>query len=153
MGRHASGERRSRLVAAVDGEASGARADLHILLHTRRLQWLSALAIVVVFAAYFILLTVVGHQDDWLVLLIIPAGISGVIVGALLDHAHRPRPDPTSENVGGSASSDSVNGAASSDSANGAASSDSGTEEAEVAEQAEEPEPAGGLDDEGEPEA
>jgi hypothetical protein len=149
MGRHASGERRSRLAAAPDGEASGARADLQILLHTRRLQWLSALAIAVVFAVYFLVLVVVGHEDDWLLLLIIPAGLSGVIVGALLDHASRPRPEPPAE-----AASDSADGArAGGDSADGAASGDAGTKEPEVAEQADEPEFAGGLDDEGEPEA
>jgi hypothetical protein len=129
MGRHASGERRSRLAAAADGEVTGARADLHILLHTRRLQWLSILAIVVIFAVYFAVLAVLGHEHDWLLLLIIPAGLAGVSIGALLDYAHR----------------DSANDAA--------AGGDARSEEPEVAEQAEEPELAGRLEHEGESEA
>jgi hypothetical protein len=98
MGRHSSGERRSRLApAAVDvsddaRSRTGAAEDLRMLLGTRKILLFSVAAVVMIFAAYFLVLTLIGHQRSWLLLIVVPAGLSGVTVGALLDHAHRERP-------------------------------------------------------------
>jgi hypothetical protein len=127
MGRHSSGERRSRLAEPVEGEMTGTRADLRMLAHTRRLLVECVLAIVVILAVYFVVLAVIGRERDWLLLLIIPAGLGGVTVGALLDRAHRNH----SAGDGG----------------------DSRAEEPEVAEQPDQAELSGGLEDESEPEA
>lgn len=88
MGRHASGERRSRLTEAGAVGAAGVAADVRLLVTKKRLLALSAAAVVVIFGAYFGVLTAVGHRGSWLLFLIVPAGLSGVAVGALLDRAH-----------------------------------------------------------------
>lgn len=139
MGRHSSGERRSRLEQAGDVRA-GTVEDLRLLV-SRRGLWLTSLAaVVLIFVLYFVVLVALGRQRDWLLLLIIPAGLAGVAVGALLDRAHKVvgpvGPVGPLAPVGPSADS-----------------GDAPAEEADVADQAEEPELAGGPEDEGQSDA
>jgi hypothetical protein len=96
MGRHSSGERRGRLDEPDAVSRDGARSDLRVLLHSRKLLLASAVVVVVVCGAYFGVLAALGRLHDWLIVLVIPAGIAGVCVGALLDRAQR-APGPSSE--------------------------------------------------------
>ncbi len=90
MGRHSSGESRSRLGDAADSEVAGTAADLRLIVRTRRLWWQIALILVIIVAAYIGVLLALGRLHNWLVLLVIPAGLAGISVGALLDRAQRP---------------------------------------------------------------
>jgi hypothetical protein len=106
VGRHSSGERRSRL-ETTGAEVGGARHDLRVLLGTRRILLASVVAIVVILAGYFGVLAALGRVHDWLILLVIPAGLAGVSVGALLDHALRD-PKPPADNTPDPAEPDSA---------------------------------------------
>ncbi len=96
MGRHSSGERRSRLESS--DPHPGTVEDLRLLVSTRRLLLTSIAAVVAIFGVYFGLLVVLDRSRDWLLLLIIPAGLAGVAVGALLDRAHSARSETSARN-------------------------------------------------------
>jgi hypothetical protein len=96
MGRHASGQRRSRLGEAGSVATAGAVDDLRLLVRKKHVLVLSLVAVVGIFAAYYGVLALTGHRGSWLLFLIVPAGLSGFAVGALLDHAHRVRAAPPS---------------------------------------------------------
>ena len=73
--------------------SSSAVADLRLMLHTRRLLLQSSALVAVIFAVYSLSLAGMDRQRDWLLFLFIPMGLAGVVVGALLDRAHRHMPD------------------------------------------------------------
>jgi len=86
MGRHASGKRRSRLA---DSRGVGTAVDDLRLLAAKRWLQLEALgAVAVIFGLYFGILAVIRSNGSWLLFLLVPAGLSGFVVGALLDRAH-----------------------------------------------------------------
>jgi hypothetical protein len=104
MGRHSSGERRSRLESSGE-QHPGTVEDLRLLVGTRSLLLASLGAIILIFAGYFGVLFAVGRGRDWLLLLIIPAGLAGVTVGALLDRAHKARSTPATREQAGDSES------------------------------------------------
>jgi hypothetical protein len=100
-----------------------------------------------VFAIYFVILAAIGHLHDWLLFLVVPAGLGGVSVGALLDRAH----DSRKPSSAGLLSEEDVEAKAPGEpSADGG---DSTAEEAQVAEQTDDGDLAGAGQQEPETEA
>jgi hypothetical protein len=83
--------------AAAPSAVSGTRADLHLLRTSRALRVRCAAAVIAPFAVFTIVLVLLGRTDVYLIWIWIPTVLAGVLVGALLDAAHRrlsaPPPD------------------------------------------------------------
>jgi hypothetical protein len=67
----------------------GTRGDLHLLRDSHALRMRCAAAVLVPFVIYTVVLVALGRTDVYLIWLWIPTVLAGILVGALLDMAHR----------------------------------------------------------------
>jgi cytochrome c oxidase subunit IV len=91
MARHAAPdpEPAPRVRRADDSEATSAVADLHVMLHNRRLLGLSILTALLTGCGYAIVLMALGRLHDWLLFVVFPAIVVGCTVGAMLDGVYK----------------------------------------------------------------
>lgn len=71
--------------------ARGARGDLQLLRSDAGLLLRCAAGLVLIFLVYTSVLILLGRTDVYLIWLWIPAVLTGVTIGGLLDRAHRRR--------------------------------------------------------------
>lgn len=76
-------------------ELHGSRADLALLREQPALRARCLAAVLAPFALYTLVILVLGHGDVYLIWVWIPIIVVGVLVGALLDAAHKKRDHPT----------------------------------------------------------
>jgi hypothetical protein len=71
------------------GAATGTRGDLQLLRSdTGLLPWCAG-AVVLIFLVYTSVLILIGRTDVYLIWLWVPTVLSGMVIGGLLDRAHR----------------------------------------------------------------
>lgn len=69
--------------------ASGTRADIRLLRRNGAVRFRCIAAVVVSFLLYTLVMVVIGRSDVYLLWIWVPTVLSGVLVGTLLDLAHR----------------------------------------------------------------
>jgi hypothetical protein len=73
----------------VTKKESGTRADLRILREDRGVRWRCLAAVLVSFAVYTLVMLATGRMGSYAYWIWIPIVLSGVLVGTVLDWAHR----------------------------------------------------------------
>ena len=87
MGRHAA-KAPSRLDLRGHNRSTGAVADLHLVLHNRRLLIRCLAALAVPFVVFFVAISLASRMMDWALLIFAPMVLAGVLVGWQLERAH-----------------------------------------------------------------
>ena len=101
----AAAEERKAATRAAKAEKKSARGETNTQADLRLLRTSSALraqciaAVVAAFALYTLVMAIIGHLSDYAVFIFVPIVVSGVLLGVVLDLAHRraSRPPPPDE--------------------------------------------------------